>query len=87
MNPYKILGVEDNASKDVCKVAYRTLMRLNHPDAGGSVEKATELNRAYEMIQNGYRVTSPTFKENVYKPKSTAKAKYTHKSIFEIVSL
>ncbi len=86
MNPFKVLEVPDNSDIAICKASFRKLMRKYHPDLGGDVAKATELTTAWEMVQNGYKVvkTPPTAKP-VYK--STAKAKYTHKSIFEVVPI
>lgn len=53
MNPYKILGVPQGASKDECKKAYRKLSRLYHPDnATGDREKFELVKKAWEMIDN-----------------------------------
>ncbi len=57
-DPYKILGVEPNASDEQIKNAYRTLARKYHPDnyinnplADLATEKMKEINEAYDQIQ------------------------------------
>lgn len=57
-NPYKILGVNPDASDEEIKQAYRELVRKYHPDkyAGTDLadmanEKMKEINAAYEEIQ------------------------------------
>lgn len=57
MDPYKILGVQQNASNDEIKRAYRELSRKYHPDSymdnplsGLAEEKFKEIQEAYEQI-------------------------------------
>ncbi len=57
-NPYKVLGVNPNATDDEIKQAYRELARKYHPDkyrdsdlADLAEEKMKEINAAYEEIQ------------------------------------
>lgn len=52
-NPYKILGVADNASLDECKKAMRKLARQHHPDFGGDAETFCKINKAYNDIISG----------------------------------
>lgn len=53
-NPYTILGIQQGASKDAIKKAYRVMARKHHPDApGGNHEKFQEIQEAYEQIKSG----------------------------------
>lgn len=46
---HEVLGINDGASVDVIKEAYRQKARVWHPDVtGGSAEKMAALNQAYE---------------------------------------
>lgn len=56
-SPYRVLGLDPSAEDDVVRLAYRALSRKHHPDKGGSQEKMTEINRAYEAIgrERGWR--------------------------------
>lgn len=52
---YKILGVENNASKDDIKSAFRTKARKLHPDvnkAPDAEDKFKELGKAYEVLMD-----------------------------------
>jgi DnaJ-class molecular chaperone len=49
---YKILGVEENASQDEIKKAFRKLSLKNHPDKGGDLEKFKEISEAYDTLSN-----------------------------------
>jgi len=49
-NPYMILGVDKNASQEEIKTAYKKLIFENHPDKGGEVKKAQEINDAYDVL-------------------------------------
>ncbi len=44
------LWLKPGAPREVIDAAYRTLARLYHPDAGGSEEAMTRLNRAYRLV-------------------------------------
>ncbi len=59
MNPYKVLGVSENASEEEIKKAYRSLSRKYHPDANinnpnkeQAEEKFKEVQQAYEQIMD-----------------------------------
>lgn len=54
-DPYKILGVQPNASKDEIKKAYHRLALRFHPDSGaeGNAERFAAVNEAYEAVKDG----------------------------------
>jgi molecular chaperone DnaJ len=53
MDPYKILGVDKNASADEIKKAYRKLAHQHHPDKkSGDAEKFKEINEAYQILSD-----------------------------------
>lgn len=58
-DPYKVLGVDQNATDEQIKNAYRELVKKYHPDrylnnplADLANEKMQEVNKAYETINN-----------------------------------
>lgn len=51
-NLYKILQVHPQASNDVIKKAYYTLINKSHPDKGGDIDLTVDLNQAYEILIN-----------------------------------
>ena len=57
MNPYKVLGVSENATQEEIRKAYLTLVKKYHPDRyqdgplkDQANEKLKEINQAYEML-------------------------------------
>jgi molecular chaperone DnaJ len=57
MNPYKVLGVSENASQEEIRAAYLALVKKYHPDKYAdnplkelAGEKLKEINKAYEML-------------------------------------
>lgn len=56
-NPYEVLGISKDATKDEIQSAYRQKSKLYHPDRNfgdkESEEKFKEVNQAYESIVNG----------------------------------
>lgn len=59
-NPYETLGVNENASQDEIKAAYRELVKKYHPDryqnnplADLAAEKMRDINEAYDMLTKG----------------------------------
>lgn len=55
-NPYKVLGLEQDASLDDVKKAYRQMAKLYHPDLHPDDpdihEKMNTINEAYDMLTN-----------------------------------
>ena len=49
-SPYDILGVAFNATADIIKKAFRSLMMVHHPDKGGDAEKAKKIIAAYQQL-------------------------------------
>ncbi len=58
-DPYKILGVRENASLDEVRAAYRRMTARHHPKAGGDSEVQQRIDSAYKAICNGYRAITP----------------------------
>ena len=57
MNPYEILGIEENASEDEIKEKYQSLAEeytLNQDET--TQEKLEELNRAYDLLMNSKNI-------------------------------
>lgn len=55
MDPYKILGIDANASDDEVKKAYRKLAKRYHPDVckeANAEAKFKEVQNAYDMIMD-----------------------------------
>ena len=71
MNPYKVLGVSENASQEEIRKAYLDLVKKYHPDRYADVpmkdlanEKLKEINQAYELLtkkkeSSGYGSSAP----------------------------
>lgn len=55
-NPYKILGLQDNADLNEVKHQFRVLSMFKHPDKGGDEELYKKIVDAYNRICKGYRV-------------------------------
>lgn len=55
-DPYKVLGVSRDASKDEIKRAYRAKAKEYHPDLHPddplAADKMNEINEAYDMLNN-----------------------------------
>jgi DnaJ-class molecular chaperone len=65
MNCYEILGVSKDASQDEIKKAYRNLVKVHHPDKGGSDERFKEISQAYETLSDPQKRQDYDFKQNV----------------------
>lgn len=81
-NPYEVLGINEGASEEEIKKAYRELVKKYHPDqyqdnplSALAEEKLREANEAYESLvksgrsSSGYRSRGRTAKNN-YEPQS-----------------
>ena len=51
-NPYEVLGVEQSATKDEIKKAYRKLALQHHPDRGGDENKFKEITQAHTLLSD-----------------------------------
>lgn len=47
---YSVLGVEETATQEEIKKAYRKLAKENHPDKGGDEDKFKQISGAYDII-------------------------------------
>lgn len=52
MNYYDILGVNQEASQDDIKKAYKKLAMTHHPDRGGDNKKFQEISQAYDTLSD-----------------------------------
>ena len=50
MNPYDILGISKNASKNEIKSRYKELILRHHPDKGGDSDKFFQIHNAYKIL-------------------------------------
>ena len=60
MNPYKVLGITENASSEEIKQAYLKLANQHHPDRGGNATKFKEAQSAYDILYNNKPIPQHT---------------------------
>ncbi len=60
---YKILGVDEKASEDEIKKAYRRMSMLHHPDKNGNTD---ESKQKFQELNNAYATLSDTNKRRTY---------------------
>lgn len=70
MDPYKVLGIDKNATPEEIKKAYRKKAKENHPDLHpddpDANQKMNEINEAYDMINNPEKYQQQAFNQNPY---------------------
>jgi len=49
---YKTLNIDEKATQDEIKNAYRKKAKENHPDKNGNVEEMKKVNQAYAILKN-----------------------------------
>ena len=54
-DPYQILKVHPSAKLEEIKKAYRKLVKIHHPDAGGDSAVMLEVNSAWEIIKKKHK--------------------------------
>jgi curved DNA-binding protein CbpA len=53
INPYKVLGVSENATQEEIKSAFRKLSKQSHPDTSGdSSQDFINIKKAYEILSS-----------------------------------
>jgi DnaJ-class molecular chaperone len=68
MDYYKILGVNENASQDDIKKAYKKLAMKNHPDRGGDTKKFQEISQAYDTLGDNQKRAQYDAQKNGFNP-------------------
>lgn len=64
IDPYKILGIQQNATLDEVKDAYRQLARVHHPDKGGNSETFKIIKLSFKMILDNIKKGVPIPQQN-----------------------
>ena len=53
-DPYKVLGIDRNATDDEVKTAYRKLSRKYHPDANVNNPNKDKAEEMFKLVQQAY---------------------------------
>lgn len=64
MNHYETLGVDQNASQEDIKRAYKKLAMKFHPDRGGDERRFKEISAAYDVLSNPQKKQEYDFSRN-----------------------
>jgi preprotein translocase subunit Sec63 len=72
VNPFAILGVENNSSLEICKKSYRKLAMRHHPDKGGDASSFQKIQAAWELIEGGYKIFINEPKKSSFSQQSTS---------------
>jgi DnaJ-class molecular chaperone len=51
-DPYRVLGINQNATEDEVKKAYKKMSMKHHPDRGGNHDDFVQVQQAYNEIKN-----------------------------------
>ncbi len=68
MDYYQILGLNENASQDDIKKAYKKLAMKNHPDRGGDTKKFQEISQAYDTLSDNQKRAQYDAQRNGFNP-------------------
>jgi curved DNA-binding protein CbpA len=52
MNPYEVLGLGSDCSKEAVRSAYRAMAKTHHPDKGGDRAKFSEIKLAHDILMD-----------------------------------
>lgn len=70
MDDYRILGLNESASQDEVKQAYKKLALLHHPDRGGDPKNFAKITDAYQNIKNSSNLENIYFNQTFYPNKN-----------------
>ena len=68
MDYYQILGINENASQDEIKKAYKKLAMKNHPDRGGDTQKFQEISQAHDTLSDPQKRQQYDAQKNGFNP-------------------